>query len=316
MPTRTAAEIAADFAPKATQVAPPTAPSSLWDTIKGYAKSAVESPSIMGAVGGTIGFGLGGPPGAALGAAGGAGYAHTARALDPARRAAEGVESPTSNAVDMVKQAAINAAVPEVVGRIGGPLGRLLQKIPSAPMPKGWGEAGVVGGLSMVPDIGHAMAGTYGVGRLASVAAPPVLRGLGRAAELGSDAVANYSGSLAPAAAEEAASPLLLGAKDATPYVLGTEPASMATGATNVSHLSQLPASATVEDLVGQGVPLEEAIAAAAKGEPAGMADSLRGLYKASGSGLPADFGPGATAGPSVTKLAPDAFSSYNRLVR
>jgi len=47
-----------------------------------------------------------------------------------------------------------------------------------------------------------------------------------------------------------------------------------------ISHLPQLPASVTVDDLLAQGTPIEEAIAAASKGEPKGMADSLRGLYK------------------------------------
>lgn len=284
---RTPQEIAADFAAKPQDASVMDIPPSVWDRIKAVGTSAIESPGLMGAIGGTVGLGFGGPAGAALGAAGGAGYAHTARALDPTRRATQGVEDPSSNAVDMVGQAAINAAVP-VVSKLGGPVGRLLQTIPSAPMPKGWGEAGVIGGLSMIPDIGHGLAGAYGLGRAASVIVPPVLRGLGRAMELGGSAVSDFSGSLAPAVEEAAA-----------PMEEAIAPTLRATGASNVTHLPQVPAQQTVKDLLDQGVPLEEAIAAAAKGEPSGMAESLRGLFRSAGESPEVDLA-GLSRAPKV----------------
>jgi hypothetical protein len=261
------------------------APTSLWDKIKGFASGTVESPSVMGTVGGYVGNKLAGPAGAAAVGAVGAETAHIARAVDrpgfgramlnampggpyvdytPGKAAP--VESPTEVATDVGKQSAIQGASYLGMKKFFPGAGRTMQKMPSAP-PLKIGEA----------MLGYAVPG-YREARAASLVVPPSIRALGRATEAVGNAVESGAGNGAR----------VIG-KEAVPNFFG-EAASGAyspEAATAVSHLSQLPASTTVEDLISQGVPVEEAIAAAAKGEPAGMAESLKALYRSSGSTPP-----------------------------
>jgi hypothetical protein len=183
-----------------------TASSGLWDTIKGYAKSAVESPSLMGAAGGMLGSLVGGA-GAFPGAAIGAETAHLARNLDPSWRAENQGPESTGNIVgDVAKQTAISGTIPNT-GKILGKTGQIMQSMPSAP-PIRLGEYF----LSSIPG--------YKAVRAASLAVPPAIRVLGRAAEMAGSGLEKWVGSMA---------------------------------------------------------------AAASKGEPAGMADSLRNLYRSAG---------------------------------
>ncbi len=73
-----------------------------------------------------------------------------------------------------------------------------------------------------------------------------------------------------------------------TPSIRGvsraaTGPSSTVSTPIEYSHLPQIPAKVTVDDLLSQGVPLDEAVKAASKGEPKGMINSLQGLYKSAG---------------------------------